>query len=177
MIFNPYLVYLEEIRQELNNFRMTKKQEKKDEKYLELENKVGELTLGWQRCLADFQNFKKKTEEDRQNLVKNANFDLIFELLPVLDNFQLAAKHIPKEIENNNWVLGVKQIEKQFESILSNLGLVKIQTLGQQFDPNIHEAIEMIKSDKQKGEIVEEILSGYQYKASILRPAKVKVAA
>lgn len=155
---------------------MTKKPQKKDEKILELEGKISELTFGWQRCLADFQNFKRKVEEERSNTKDEANFNLLYELLPILDNFQLAAKHIPKEIEANNWAIGIRQIEKQFETILFDLGLTKIETLGQEFNPSLHEAIETVRSGQHKGVIVEEIMAGYQFKNKVIRPAKVKVS-
>jgi len=144
---------------------------------LELEQKIGELTLGWQRCQADFTNYRKQVEADRSRLVKLANEDLMLQILPVLDNFQLAAKHVPAELEGNNWAQGIKQIEKQLESILENEGLKKIETIGTQFDPNKHEAIDHVVSDQPENEIVEEIMSGYAFGEEILRPAKVKVSA
>jgi molecular chaperone GrpE len=147
-----------------------------DNKILELENKIGELTLGWQRTQADFQNFRRTAEADRQKLIKMASADIIIEILPVLDNFQLAAKHVPTEIENNNWTQGVKQIEKQLESILSNAGLIKIETIGKEFDPNYHEAVEHIASDQPAESVIEEIQAGYIFDDTVLRPAKVKVS-
>jgi molecular chaperone GrpE len=148
----------------------------KDTKVLELENKIGELTLGWQRTQADFQNFRRTSEADRQKLIKLASADLIIEILPVLDNFQLAAKHVPAELENNNWTQGVKQIEKQLESILSSAGLIKIETVGKEFDPNFHEAVEHVASDQPAESIAEELQAGYIFADTVLRPAKVKVS-
>ncbi|MCX6810767.1 MAG: nucleotide exchange factor GrpE, partial [Candidatus Berkelbacteria bacterium] len=75
-----------------------------------------------------------------------------------------------------NWAIGIKQIEKQFENILFENGLERIESVGQEFNPELHEAIEEIESDKPSGIIVEEILSGYKFAGSVLRPAKVKVA-
>lgn len=149
---------------------------KKDKKIEELEQKIGELTAGWQRTQADFQNFRRQTETDRQKLIRSASANVIEQLFPVLDNFQLAAKHIPAELENNNWAIGIKQIEKQLESVLAEEGLQKIESLGREFDPALHEAIEHISSDKPEGEVVEEILAGYKLDDTVLRPAKVKVS-
>ncbi|MFA6963926.1 MAG: nucleotide exchange factor GrpE [Patescibacteria group bacterium] len=143
---------------------------------IESEQKIAELTLGWQRTQADFQNFRRQVELDRQKLLKTASAQVLEDILPVLDNFQLAAKHAPAELENNNWVIGIKQIEKQLEGILANEGLVKIETIGQQFNPEFHEAIEHLSSDKPENEIVEEVSSGYTYETIVLRPAKVKVS-
>lgn len=147
------------------------------EKIKELESKVAELTAGWQRAQADFVNFRKQSAEERAKISKNANSELIYELLPVLDNFQLAAKHVPENLESDNWVQGVRQIERQLESSLFSAGLTKIESIGQEFDPMIHEAVEQVESEKPNGEITDEISSGYKYNDEVLRPAKVKVSA
>lgn len=147
-----------------------------NEELVALEQKVGELTAGWQRTQADFQNFRRQTEEDRKKLIRMANIEFLSNILPVLDNFQLAAKHVPAELESNNWVIGVKQIEKQLESILADSGLEKIATTGMQFDPNFHESIESIASDKPENEIVEEITAGYKFGDVVIRPSRVKIS-
>lgn len=157
----------------MNNMKKVKKI---NPKIVELEQKVGELTAGWQRTQADFVNYKNQANEERVKLFKTANSDLIYELLPVLDNFQLAAKHTPKNLENDNWAQGIKQIEKQFEDILLSVGLERIPSVGQKFDPNFHEAVDHIESDKPEDEVVEEALSGYKFDNLVLRPAKVKVS-
>lgn len=147
-----------------------------NKKIKELESKIAELTSGWQRTQADFLNYKKQTADERLKLISSAGADIALQLLPVLDHFQLAAKHLPKELETDNWVQGMKQIEKQFENILSNNGLEKIESIDREFNPQVHEAVEEIESDKPAGTVVEEILSGYKYAGEVLRPAKVKVA-
>lgn len=159
---------------------MVKKEQKIDSsanrQIKELEEKIAELTTGWQRTQADFLNYKKQAEEEKNRYLKRANADLIYELLPVLDNFQLAAKHIPEDLANNNWAQGVKQIEKQFEDILSGEGLERIATVGEEFDPSLHEAIDHEASDKPENEILEEVLSGYKFDGEVIRPARVKVS-
>ena len=142
----------------------------------ELEQKIADLTAGWQRTQADFVNYKKQAAEEKSKYCRTANANLIYELLPVLDNFQLAAKHVPENLENDNWAQGIKQIEKQFEDILLSVGLERIESVGQKFDPNFHEAVDHIESDKTEDEIVEEVLSGYKFDGEVLRPAKVKVS-
>ena len=137
------------------------------------EQKIAELTASWQRTQADFSNFRRATELDRQRLAEMIKADVLLEILPVLDNFQLAAKHIPVELANNNWAEGVKQIEKQLESILTSTGLEKIPTVGQQFDHYLHEAIESVACEQPEGEIVEEVQSGYKINDNVIRPAKV----
>ena len=145
-------------------------------KIKKLEEQVAELTAGWQRTQADFINYKKQVSEDKVQSIKSANSDLIYDLLPVLDNFKLAATHAPADLENNNWARGIKQIERQLEIILENEGLTKIPSLGEHFNPEFHEAIEEIESDKEDGSVIAEVLPGYKYNGQILRPAKVKVA-
>lgn len=147
-----------------------------NKKIKELESKIAELTSGWQRTQADFLNYKKQAADERLKLISSAGADIVEQLLPVLDHFQLAAKHLPKELETDNWTQGIKQIEKQFENILFENGLARIDSVGQEFNPQIHEAVEEIESDKPAGTVVEEILSGYRYAGEVLRPAKVKVA-
>lgn len=149
---------------------------KTDPKIKELESRILELEDGWKRTQADFVNFKRKAEEDRINLIRNASSNIISELLPILDNFSLAAKHIPDNIAEDNWVSGIKVIEKQFESILKDNGLEKIESTGKLFDHNIHEALESVASDEPEGTILEELLPGYKLNGEMIRPAKVKVS-
>ena len=149
---------------------------KTDPKIKELESRILELEDGWKRTQADFVNFKRKAEEDRTYLIKNASTGIISDLLPVLDNFSLAAKHIPENIAEDNWVSGVKVIEKQFESILKDNGLEKIESVGQPFDHNLHEALESVASDEPEGIVTEEISPGYTLNSEMIRPAKVKVS-
>lgn len=155
---------------------MNKKDKKTDPRITELEQKVGELTAGWQRTQADFVNYKKQAVEDKVKYCRRANGNLVYDLLPVLDNFQLAAKHIPANLDNDNWAQGIKQIEKQFEDILGQEGLKRIETIGTIFNPEFHEAVEHVESDKPEDEIVEEVLSGYKFDGEVIRPAKVKVS-
>ena len=156
---------------------MKKDDDKKQaEKIAELQEHINDLTTGWQRTQADFVNYKKQVSDERQRTIKMANADLISELLPVLDNFQLAAKHLPENLADDNWAQGVQQIEKQFESILLDCGLQKISSLNQQFDPEIHEAVEEVESDAASGTVVEELSVGYKFDNIVLRPARVKVA-
>lgn len=155
---------------------MVKKQGKTDSKILELEEKIADLTAGWQRTQADFVNYKKQSADERVKLIASASSDLIYDLLPVLDHFQLAAKHLPTDLEKNDWAIGIQHIEKQLETILSENGLERIPSFDSEFDPNIHEAVEEIESDKPSGTIVDEILSGYKFNGKVLRPAKVKVS-
>lgn len=144
----------------------------------ELENKIQELTLGWQRTQADFENYRKRVEGLKSEWIKSANTDLILKLLPLMDNFRRANMHLPENLKNDNWALGVTQIEKQFENILSQEGAQRIETkAGDIFDHNIHEAVTAQESDKFKtDQIIQVLEDGYMFGDKVLRPVKVVVA-
>ena len=102
---------------------------------------IDEMKNLLQRTQADFINYKRRTEEERFHFLKTAHSDILAQTLPVLDNFSRAAQHTPVEIAENNWVIGIQAIEKQLEQILEANGLTKIKTVGEDFNPNFHEAI------------------------------------
>lgn len=146
-------------------------------KELEAERKKSEEYLeGWKRAKADFINLKRRVENDIKDLAKFANADLIGKIIPVLENFRRAFMHIPKDKENDEWVLGIKQVEKQLEDVLKTEGLEKIEVLGKEFDPAVCEAIAYEKSGKYKDcEVIEIIEMGYKLNGKVIKPAKVKV--
>lgn len=127
--------------------------------------KVEEYEQNWKRAVADYQNLKRRSEEDRLRIVKYANSELLSELLPVLDNFESLLKHNSDE--------GLKITVKHFTDILKNIGLVEIEVLGLDFDPTLCEAVEMVPGEKNK--VVEVLQKGYRYQDKLLRPAKVNV--
>ena len=143
--------------------------------------KCEEYLDGWKRERADFLNYKKEEMERIGQLVKYANEEIILKLLPVLDNFCLAEKHIPDNEEFKN---GFEQIKKQFEDFLSKEGIEPIEVMGKEFDPNLMEAVEevnLVKSDltksgEEKNVVVEEVQRGYTLHGKLIRPAKVKVS-
>lgn len=154
---------------------MTKKQTKQNTK--ELEEKCQEHLRDLQRIQAEFLNYKKRIEEEKKDYLRMGTEIFILKVLPILDNFRRAAFHVPKELESSSWVLGIRQIEKQFENILAQEGLERIKTNKEYFDPKFHEAVFQEESKKHKGgEIIEEIETGYKLKDKVIRPAKVKVA-
>lgn len=143
----------------------------------ELLVKVAELTTGWQRTQADFVNFRKRVDEEEGSSRKNAQVDLILQILPVLDNFRLSSQHLPKELIGNEWAKGIQHIERQFEQVLLDIGVKRIETADQHFDPNLHEAVESVASDLPANTIVDEIQAGYLFGDSVIRPSCVKVSA
>lgn len=137
---------------------------------------IQELEHLVKRLQADFENYRKRVQKDKEEFSQFANTDLIFRILPTLDHFQFALKHLPKELAENEWIKGVWHIERQLEQTLADEGLVKIGTVGQKFNHQLHEAIEEVKSNKPPGTIIEEIQGGYSLRDKVLRHAKVKVA-
>ena len=140
----------------------------------ETEAKLAKMTDMAQRAAAEFQNFKRRTDEERANLKLYANLHFLQAIFPVIDNFQRAFAHMPDELADNEWVKGVISIEKQFIVTLTSLGLHEIPCeTGAPFDPNLHEVVAQEKGDKDA--ILECFEKGYQFNDRVVRPAKVKV--
>lgn len=139
----------------------------------QLDKKIKELADGWRRTQADFENYKKRNEEMHGELIEYAKADFMTKITPVLDNFRRAFEHAPK---NNEWFIGVRQIEKQLEDILTSEGLIKIRTSGEKFDPALHEAISCEENIAPIDTIINEVESGWQFNGKVIKPAKVRVS-
>lgn len=127
---------------------------------------------GWQRAQADFTNYKRRTEQEREETVKSANADLILSLLPVLDDFERAYGSLAPGLPAT-WIDGIRLIERKLRATLEAKGLSEIKAAGEPFDPRLHEAI---KQDKGKeGMVVQELEKGYKLHGRVLRPSKVVV--
>lgn len=133
-----------------------------------------EYFSGWQREKADFLNYKNQEFERLKGTLSIAKESLFEELIPVLDNFLLAEKSIPEVEKNQNNIKGLLLIKKQLEDALKGLGLEEILSVGQKFDPALHEAIEEVENG-ESGMITEEIQKGYTFQGKVIRTAKVKV--
>lgn len=155
---------------------MIKKKDNKKE-IKEIRNKEEEYLENWKRAQADYLNLKRRIEEDKKEITRLANKNLVLQILPVLDNFRRAFRHISDEYKDSDWVEGIKHLERQLEEILKNEGLKRIPTLEHEFDPNLHEAV-LIEEKKgiKKGMILEELEAGYKFEDKIIKAAKVKVA-
>ncbi len=135
--------------------------------------KAEDYLANWQRAQADFINYKRRTELERQDFNRFANANLILSLLPALDDLERALSSIPPKLAKHSWVDGIRLVERKFKSSLETQGLTPIKALGEPFDPNFHEAL---RQDKGKeGIIVEEFQKGYMLGDRVLRPAKVVV--
>lgn len=145
-------------------------------KLAEGEKKVAEYLAGWQRARADFLNYKKEEMERMEVFLKYASEEFILKILPILDNFDLAERKLPEDSKNNEDIKGLLQIKTQLSDFLKNEGVEEIKTIGEKFDPNLHEAIEEVElKNKDSGIIIEEVQKGYKINGRLLRPAKVKV--
>jgi molecular chaperone GrpE len=140
--------------------------------------KMDEYLNGWKRAKADYINQKKEFAKREKEMIQFANASLILEMMPVYDNFKLAWKHIPAEHrKNDEWLKGIEHIKNQFAGLLKNLGIEEIKTIGEKFDPELHEAVSKEKvAGTEAGIIIDEIKSGYKLYDKVLEHAKVKVA-
>ncbi|MFA5126599.1 MAG: nucleotide exchange factor GrpE [Patescibacteria group bacterium] len=142
----------------------------------DLEEQAAEHLHGWKKALADYQNLQKDTAKKFADLSDFITSGLILELLPIFDNYQTAMSHIPEADKEASWAVGLGHILKMWESFLSDHQISKISTVGQKFDPHIHEAVDKVHDSQiSDQEIVKELQAGYLLKEVVIRPAKVIV--
>lgn len=141
----------------------------------ELAQQVAELTEALQRERADVINVRRRHDEQVASLRNTVKASVVRDLLPIVDNFERALKHVPKELQGNDYIKGVEGIVKQFEKTLEGIGVSRIKTVGEAFDPNIHEAVSMEDGDGETEVVSEELQSGYQLGDEVLRHAMVRV--
>jgi molecular chaperone GrpE len=152
-----------------------KKQEPKDKKYDELKQQLAELTEALQRERADAVNLRRRVEQEREKMAGFYKAKVVRELLPALDNLERSLKHAPKDLKDNEYVKGVQAVAKQFEQNLAQLGVERIKTVGETFDPKYHEAIHMEEGDGTVEVVCEELQPGYTLGDEVIRHAVVKV--
>ncbi|WP_322904905.1 nucleotide exchange factor GrpE [Paenibacillus campi] len=129
------------------------------------------------RAQADFDNFRRRTQKEKEELAKYASAQLITELIPVIDNFERAMATKPDHPELESFGKGVDMIFRQLSDVLKNAGLTTMETVGQPFNPEFHQAVMQVESDEyEEGTVVEELQKGYVLKDKVLRPAMVKVS-
>jgi molecular chaperone GrpE len=132
----------------------------------------------WMRLAAEFENYKKRTAREFEALIKSASADVIRDLLPILDGVGRALAHRKEgQAETEGYQEGVAMIMEQFPKVLENRNLKKIETIGQPFDPNIHEALmQMVSETIKTGHVADVVEEGYILGGKVLRPAKVVVS-
>ena len=149
------------------------KKEKKDKK----DEKIEELTDRLTRQMAEFDNFRKRTEREKSQMYEIGAKDIIEKILPVIDNFERGLAAVPEESKEDPFVEGMEKIYKQIMTTLEGVGVKPIEAVGQEFNPDFHNAV-MHVEDEEAGEniITEEFQKGYMYHDSVVRHSMVKVA-
>jgi len=153
-----------------------KKIDEKENLSKQLEEKqktIEELTDTLKRLQAEFENYKKRIDKEKAEFVKFAHADVIAEMLPVLDSFEIALKNTN---DKEKFIEGIKIIYAQFHSILEAEGLKPIKAVNEKFDPYKHEVLMKEESDKPEGTILEEFQKGYMLNDGVLRHSKVKIS-
>lgn len=132
---------------------------------------------GWQRAQADYQNLVRETNERKAELVRMSEWQIIEEFLPVYDNFQKAFAAEPGEMNDacKNWMKGIEYIKKQFGDVLSAHNVEPIKTVGEAFNPELHEALAEEEGDGKPGTIIKEVDAGYTMNGKVLKVAKVTI--
>ncbi|WP_028458416.1 nucleotide exchange factor GrpE [Chloroflexus sp. Y-396-1] len=139
------------------------------------EAQVAEYKDQWMRAVADYRNFKRRTETERSELIRNAGAALILKLLPVLDDFERAIANVPPEVAETPWWQGTQLIAQKLRTILESEGVKPIEALGQDFNPNLHEAVIYEEAEGQEGKVIAELQRGYLLHDRVIRPSMVKV--
>lgn len=142
---------------------------------IDLQQQVAELTLALQRERADSLNLRRRVEEERAGMGDYYKAAIIRELLPAIDNLERALMHVPKDLKDHDYIKGVQGVAKQFEQCFKQLGVERIKTVGENFDPHLHEAVHMEESDGEHEVITEELQPGYKIGDEVIRHAMVKV--
>ena len=137
-------------------------------------NELEEMTDRYKRLFAEFENYKKRSQKERENLYNMITGDVVGTMLPVMDNLEKAAA---VKTEDVSYQEGVKLVVKQFSDVLKKFGVEEIETIGKRFDPELHEAVSHIE-DPEKGEqeVVQEYRKGYKIGTKVVRHSMVIVA-
>ena len=129
---------------------------------------------GWKRCKADYENLVRETDQRVSAAVKYGTEQLLLELLPSVDHFNYAFKSIPEEERDSGWLTGIEHIQTNFLKVLEEHGVEMIKSVGEKFDPQLHEAAEEVEGG-ESGIIAEELTAGFRLNGKVVRVATVKV--
>ena len=164
----------EEAAKEKNILGKNKKKDKKTEAY---EAKIAELDDRVKRQMAEFENFRKRTEKEKAAMFEMGAKSVVEKILPVVDNFERGLAAIPEEDKNSPFAEGMNMIYKQLMTELEGLGVKPIEAVGKEFDPNFHNAVMQVESEEyEEGVIAQELLKGYMYRDTVVRHSMVAVA-
>jgi molecular chaperone GrpE len=141
----------------------------------ELEAQLAEYKDQWMRAVADFKNYKRRAETERAELLRTAGVGVAQKILPIIDDFERAVDNVPPEIESHSWWEGTKLILHKLHALLESENITPIDALGEDFDPNLHDAVLYEEAEGQDGKVVAELQKGYRVGERVLRPTMVKV--
>ncbi len=154
-----------------------KESEAKDAKKDPKDAQIEELQDRLKRQMAEFDNFRKRTEKEKAAMYEVGAKDIIEKILPVLDNFERGLAAVPEDEKGSSFAEGIEKIYKQFVKTLEDAGVETIEAVGQQFDPNLHNAVMHVEDEKYgENEIAMELQKGYKYRGSVVRHSMVQVA-
>ncbi|GAV22041.1 nucleotide exchange factor GrpE [Carboxydothermus pertinax] len=163
------------VSQEEDGKKLEEEYKKLEEEYNKLLDEHNRLKNQYLRLYADFDNYRKRAQKEKEELLKYEGFELLRKLLSVLDNFERALKE--KDSEPNKVIEGVLLTHRQLLEILNQQEVKVIEAQGQPFNPELHEALMVeVREDLEENTVIEELVKGYFYKDKILRPALVKVS-
>lgn len=149
---------------------------KKKEKKNKQEEKIAELSDRVQRQMAEFDNFRKRTEKEKAQMFEVGARSIIEKILPVVDNFERGLSAVPEESKGDPFVEGMDKIYKQLMTELENLEVKPIEAVGAEFDPEFHNAVMQVESDEfESGVVAQELQKGYMYRDSVVRHSMVAV--
>ena len=150
----------------------------KNKEVEELGQKLADVQDKFQRTLAEFDNFRKRTSKEKASMYDDGVRDTIEKLLPIFDNLERAIASVEGKVDENDPLLkGVKMTDKQLKEILAAMGVEEIKALGEKFDPNLHAAVAHVEDENfGENEVVLDMMKGYKYKEKVIRHSMVKVA-
>ena len=141
-----------------------------------LEEKIAELEDARMRQLAEFENFRKRSEKEKSQMFEVGAKSVVEKILPVIDNFERGLASMPEEEKGKPFADGIELVYKQMLGALDEIGVKPIEAVGQEFDPNFHNAVMTVESeDMESGTVAEELQKGYMYQDSVVRHSMVKV--
>ena len=156
--------------------KAAKKQAKLNKKEDSYKEKIDQLEDRVKRQMAEFENFRKRTDKEKQAMFDTGAKSVIEKILPVVDNFERGLATVPEESKEDPFVDGMNRIYKQLMTELENIGVKPIEAVGQEFDPNLHNAVMQVESDEyESGVIAQELQKGYTYRDSVVRHSMVGV--
>ncbi len=156
--------------------RAAKKQAKQDKKADAAREKIAELEDRVKRQLAEFENFRNRSEKEKQAMFETGARSVIEKILPVIDNFERGLATVPAEQQGDAFVEGMNKIYKQMMAELENIGVKPIEAVGCEFDPKLHNAVMQVENEElESGTVAQELQKGYTYRDTVVRHSMVSV--